>query len=86
MSRGDYGFRSMVQTEAGRIRQREIASKAGKAAHEKGTGHEWTSDEARNAGRKGGLASRGGRGRVDPLTDSSATDPVFGVGIDVDPQ
>ena len=64
MSRGDYGFRSMVQTEAGRIRQREIASKAGKAAHEKGTGHEWTSDEARNAGRKGGLASRGGRGRL----------------------
>ncbi len=40
-----------------RSKQREIASKGGKAAHEKGTAHEWTSDEAREAGRKGGLAS-----------------------------
>jgi len=38
-------------------KQREIASKGGRAAHEKGTAHEWTADEARNAGRKGGLAS-----------------------------
>lgn len=35
-------------------RQREIASKGGKAAHEKGTAHEFTSEEARVAGRKGG--------------------------------
>jgi general stress protein YciG len=35
-------------------RQRAIASKGGKAAHEKGTAHEWSSDEAREAGRKGG--------------------------------
>ncbi len=34
--------------------QREIASKGGKAAHEKGTAHEFTSEEAREAGRKGG--------------------------------
>ena len=40
-----------------RTRQKEIASKGGKAAHQKGTAHEWTSEEARNAGRKGGLAS-----------------------------
>ena len=40
-----------------RNRQREIASKGGKAAHEKGTAHEWTSEEARAAGRKGGMAS-----------------------------
>ena len=40
-----------------RTKQREIASKGGKAAHLKGTAHEWTSDEAREAGRKGGLAS-----------------------------
>jgi general stress protein YciG len=40
-----------------RVRQREIASKGGKAAHQKGTAHEWTSEEARDAGRKGGLAS-----------------------------
>lgn len=35
-------------------RQREIASKGGRAAHAKGTAHEFTSEEARNAGRKGG--------------------------------
>jgi hypothetical protein len=40
-----------------RAKQREIASKGGKAAHQKGTAHEWTSDEARDAGRKGGMAS-----------------------------
>ncbi len=45
-------------------KQREIASKGGRAAHEKGTAHEWTTDEARSAGRKGGQVSRGGRGRL----------------------
>jgi general stress protein YciG len=40
-----------------RGKQREIASKGGKAAHQKGTAHEWTSEEAREAGRKGGMAS-----------------------------
>ncbi len=35
-------------------KQREIARKGGKAAHEKGTAHEFTTDEARAAGRKGG--------------------------------
>jgi hypothetical protein len=45
-------------------KQREIASKGGRAAHEKGTAHEWTADEARAAGRKGGQISRGGRGRL----------------------
>ena len=43
------GFASMSPE-----RQREIASKGGRAAHEKGTAHEWTPDEARRAGRKGG--------------------------------
>jgi uncharacterized protein len=37
-----------------REKQREIARKGGKAAHEKGTAHEFTTDEAREAGRKGG--------------------------------
>lgn len=37
-------------------KQREIASKGGKAAHAKGTAHEFTSEEAREAGRKGGSA------------------------------
>jgi len=43
------GFASMDPN-----RQREIASKGGHAAHEKGTAHEFTSEEARQAGRKGG--------------------------------
>ncbi len=37
-------------------KQRQIASKGGKAAHEKGTAHEFTTEEAREAGRKGGEA------------------------------
>ncbi len=45
------GFASMDRT-----RQREIASKGGRAAHAKGTAHEWSSDEARTAGQKGGIA------------------------------
>ena len=53
-------------------KQREIASKGGRAAHEKGTAHEWTADEARSAGRKGGQVSRGGRGRLVP-SDGAAT-------------
>jgi hypothetical protein len=67
-------------------KQREIASKGGRAAHEKGTAHEWTADEARSAGRKGGQVSRGGRGRLivpptetpvaasQPMGDSAAGD------------
>lgn len=35
-------------------RQREIASMGGKAAHESGHAHEFNSEEAREAGRKGG--------------------------------
>ena len=38
-------------------KQRRIASKGGKAAHAKGRAHEWTVEEAREAGRKGGSAS-----------------------------
>ena len=43
------GFAAMDQNK-----QREIASKGGRAAHVKGTAHQWSSDEARAAGRKGG--------------------------------
>jgi general stress protein YciG len=35
-------------------KQREIASKGGKAAHAQGRAHEFNPDEARSAGRKGG--------------------------------
>ena len=52
MAKEDRGFASMDPAK-----QREIASKGGKAAHQKGTAHEWTSEEARDAGRKGGIAS-----------------------------
>ncbi len=51
-------------------KQREIASKGGRAAHQKGTAHEWSSDEAREAGRKGGMASRGGRGKLPVVSGS----------------
>ena len=71
MAKEDRGFASMD-----RSKQREIASKGGKAAHQKGTAHEWTSEEARDAGRKGGIASHrrrreqagwaGGRGFARP--------------------
>lgn len=57
-----------------REKQREIASKGGRAAHEKGTAHEWTPDEARAAGRKGGQSSRGGRGRLVPVGAADAND------------
>ncbi|MCL2646603.1 MAG: KGG domain-containing protein [Phycisphaerales bacterium] len=52
------GFSSMDP-----IKQREIASKGGKAAHQKGTAHEFTPEEARVAGKKGGAASRERRTR-----------------------
>ncbi|CAN5580269.1 hypothetical protein BH09GEM1_BH09GEM1_43830 [soil metagenome] len=48
--RSNRGFASMDRTK-----QREIASKGGRAAHEKGTAHEFDAGEARAAGRKGGV-------------------------------
>jgi general stress protein YciG len=63
-------------------RQREIASKGGKAAHEKGTAHRWSEQEAKEAGRKGGAAShrnghrtalRGQTPAAEPATDENAT-------------
>jgi general stress protein YciG len=52
VAKADRGFASMD-----RSKQREIASKGGRVAHQKGAAHEWTSEEARAAGRKGGVAS-----------------------------
>jgi general stress protein YciG len=69
------GFASMSPEK-----QREIASKGGRAAHQKGTAHEWTSEEARSAGRKGGQISRGGRGRlVEPSMPSTEPGSVTDV-------
>lgn len=52
MAMKDRGFASMD-----RAKQRQIASMGGKAAHKKGTAHQWTPEEASVAGRKGGVAS-----------------------------
>ena len=52
VAKEDRGFASMDPSK-----QHTIASMGGKAAHQKGTAHEWTTEEAREAGRKGGMAS-----------------------------
>jgi len=68
VAKEDRGFASMD-----RMKQREIASKGGKAAHQKGSAHEWTSEEAREAGRKGGMASH--RRRKDIVNPESPSLP-----------
>lgn len=50
----------------------EISRKGGKAAHSAGTAHEFSSDEARAAGRKGGLATHAKRGRAGDAGDKPA--------------
>lgn len=52
------GFAAMDRSKVS-----EIASKGGKAAHAAGTAHQFTSDEARQAGKKGGVAPHVRRGR-----------------------
>src|SRR5688572_10918202 len=69
VAKEDRGFASVD-----RAKQREIASKGGKAAHQKGTAHEWTSEEARDAGRKGGLASHRRRREQMLAGDSTSSD------------
>ena len=74
------GFASMPSEK-----QREIASKGGRAAHVKGTAHEWTPDEARSAGRKGAQASRDGR--VGPSApDQAAPDTRPGISAGTTPE
>ena len=70
------GFASMSPEK-----QREIASKGGRAAHAKGTAHEWTSEEARVAGRKGGQISRGGRGRLNEPGVSGPVETTESAGV-----
>jgi len=53
------GFASMPLEK-----RRAIARSGGVAAHAKGTAHEFTREEAITAGRKGGKAARGGRGKL----------------------
>jgi general stress protein YciG len=73
VAKEDRGFASMD-----RAKQREIASKGGKAAHQKGTAHEWTSEEARDAGRKGGIASH--RRRREQMTPGGTAADSRGTG------
>lgn len=54
MATNKRGFASMDPNK-----QKEIARKGGRAAHEKGTAHEFSPEEAKVAGRKGGKKSRG---------------------------
>src|SRR5712692_7338942 len=60
------GFAAMNQEK-----QRAIASKGGKAAHAKGTAHEFTPEEARAAGRKGGQAAHA-KGTAHEFTSEEA--------------
>lgn len=64
------GFASMDAEK-----QREIASKGGKAAHRKGTAHEFTSAEAAEAGRKGGMARAQNRARQQELERAQQQEP-----------
>lgn len=62
------GFASMDPQK-----QREIASAGGRAAHRQGVAHEWSTEEAREAGRKGGQHSHGG-GRSSQRNQSEGDD------------
>lgn len=72
------GFASMDENK-----QREIASKGGKAAHEKGTAHEFDSEEAAEAGRKGGQA-RGSHASQERHSSSSMRGKADGDNQDED--
>jgi general stress protein YciG len=70
------GFGSMDEDK-----QREIASKGGKMAHQKGTAHEFTSEEAKIAGQKGGQARQGtGEEKLNDV--DSALDSTFDDALD----
>jgi len=62
------GFGAMDRAEL-----RRLARKGGLAAHRAGTAHEFTSEEARAAGRKGGLATKGQKRETEPARPESAT-------------
>ncbi|MBI4266688.1 MAG: stress-induced protein [Acidobacteria bacterium] len=65
----DRGFASMSPAK-----QRRIASRGGRAAHQQGVAHEWTRTEARAAGRKGGIAAH--RNRRARLAAAEAAAPA----------
>jgi hypothetical protein len=61
-------------------RQRQISSQGGKAAHQKGTAHEFDSEEAREAGRKGGMVSGGRRRAREQGGEGGGSEPTGGGG------
>ncbi len=65
--KGKQGFASMHPDKV-----RELASQGGKAAHAKGTAHQWNSEEAAAAGRKGGVVARGGRGKTNESVEPTS--------------
>jgi general stress protein YciG len=67
------GFAALCQTPEGRARVSEIARKGGVAAHSAGTAHEFSSDEAREAGRRGGKATHARRREAKETPSSSGT-------------
>jgi general stress protein YciG len=71
MGNSQRGFASMSPEK-----QREIASKGGKAAHQKGTAHQFTSEEARAAGKKGGQASGQARSKKRARSIEKASTPA----------
>jgi general stress protein YciG len=59
-----------------RAKVREISRKGGVAAHQKGTAHRFSSEEARRAGHKGGVAPHRTRGRRIPSSSNGAPSPA----------
>jgi uncharacterized protein len=70
MGKEDRGFASMDKAK-----QRQIASLGGRAAHQKGRAHEWSSAEAREAGRKGGLTTHQRRKAQEPQETQPPAEP-----------
>jgi hypothetical protein len=60
------------------IKQKQIASEGGQAAHAKGAAHQWTSDEAKAAGRKGARA-RAQRTKTRQLGSATAEPSESGI-------
>ena len=66
------------------VRQRQISSQGGKAAHQKGTAHEFDSEEAREAGRKGGMVSGGRRRSRETTPNPTVTEKPAGISTGVE--
>lgn len=63
------GFAAMSREQV-----QAIAQKGGRAAHSAGTAHKWTSEEARNAGRKGGMTPRVRRSTLVTVSEDTTTE------------